>query len=79
MALGPQTITKNNEVDIKEIERIIDRCIKGATRRPVTISLDRLPGVYLVKEQIISLYKNAGWNEVVFVNDQRDGNFLLLK
>lgn len=81
MALGPTPL--NLDEVFNKIEKIIDEAIEKRNNgyyysKSVLISTSLIPKYRLVQDKIERAYKNAGWKEVKFLSDQRDGDFLQL-
>lgn len=77
MALGPNSISKNKDKIVSDLEKIIDEKIKSSDSNVVLIGNTILPQYYKVRNEIEILYKKAGW-KVRWISDQLDGDYLEL-
>lgn len=78
MAIGPkpleERIHETDADDISRLEQLLDRMLEQHYdgQPTTTITLDRVPRLR-VRNILIDKYRKAGWGQVTFGEDQRDG------
>lgn len=77
MALGPQY---NREKIAQTMENYIDAVIQECRSEKVTINVSYIPGWNhsIFNNVLVYRYRNAGWKNVLYHNDPRDGNYIEL-
>jgi len=81
MAKGPDVVLKNVEKEINDIEAIIDTAIDSEKysfhESYITVPIPACP-YGQVRMALIDKYTKAGWSQIIFSNDQRDGAWVKL-
>jgi hypothetical protein len=73
-------LTKEEKIQLKKFEEIIDNGIKKRFQDYDSRAIIDLPNGlnYKLRKEIEKIYDNAGWS-VNYVSDQRDGDYLEFK
>lgn len=81
MAIGPQVLTENFMNDVKEFEKIIDnKLIVQRVSPNSSIRIDVPKQMHAAHLNILrERYIKAGWKEVIWNSDQREGEWLTFK
>jgi hypothetical protein len=83
MVLGPTelqgTLTQGEKDQVAQAEKLIDAGLRRSYRgdRETTITLPGYPNLR-VASALRKMYRDAGWEKVVFEDDQRDGAYVAL-
>jgi hypothetical protein len=64
-------LSAEEKANVKNLEIRIDKALQ---EQRLTFAINHFPSSK-VREQIIRLYRGAGWN-VEYISDQRDGDYL---
>jgi len=78
MAVGPKSIELNDEDKLRRLEITLDGMLRGAEpdymNRVIVAAPDGLTSRLFGKLRL--RYLQAGWSDVKYTSDQRDGDFL---
>lgn len=81
MAIGPQNLDKLYQMKLDSFESEIDQMLmhhSGTSPKNVTLTPPRgmnSSDFYLIRDR----YIQAGWNDVSYHDDQRDGSYITFK
>lgn len=81
MAVSPQMLERDSIEEAKKFESIIDSRLRNyRVTKGQIISISVPPGMMSVHFSIVKdMYEEAGWSEVKWNSDQREGNWLSFK